>query len=77
MSARHAPGEPSTRRLLFYVLLILCGFLIGGRLDYADAVLAENARLQADLDAERSACAADIEHLDSLDKTATLTRREM
>lgn len=79
MSARHASAEPSTGRLLFYALLILCGFLIVGKLDYADAVLSENARLKTALAAERAACTADIEHLDGMDTPAPapLSRLEM
>ncbi len=77
MSARPATAEPSSRRLLFYMLLILCGFILVGKLDYADAVIAENTRLKAALDAERTTCAADIEHLDRMDRTAALNRREM
>lgn len=66
------PRDTLTRReLAFYVLVILCGLLIVGRLDYADAVIAENERLHTALEAERSECSADIEHLDHL------TRLEM
>jgi hypothetical protein len=79
MSTRHATAEPSTGRLLFYALLILCGFLIVGKLDYADAVISENARLKTVLAAERAECTADIEQLDGMDThtTAALSRLEM
>lgn len=79
MSARPATAEPSSRRLLFYMLLILCGFILVGKLDYADAVISENERLKATLAAERAECTADIEHLDGMDThpTAALSRLEM
>lgn len=79
MSTRPATAEPSSRRLLFYALLILCGLIIVGRIDYADAVLSENARLKAALAAERAECTADIEHLDGMDinPTAAHSRLEM
>lgn len=67
------PRDHLTRReLAFYLLVIVCGLLVVGRLDYADAVIAENERLHATLEAERDECAADIEHLDH-----HLTRLEM
>jgi hypothetical protein len=79
MSARPSPAEPSSRRLLFYGLLILCGFVLVGKLDYADAVISENARLKTVLAAERAECTADIEQLDGMDThtTAALSRLEM
>lgn len=70
----------SRGELAFYLLVILCGFLIVGRLDYADAVMVENERLQSALVAERAAlaaeCSADIEHLDRT-VTAHPTQLEM
>lgn len=77
MTTHHATPELGTGRLLFYALLILCGFLIVGKLDYADAVLSENERLKTALAAERAECTADIEHLDGMDTPAPLSRLEM
>lgn len=48
--------NPSAAALAFYALLIVCGLLIVGRLDYADQVFAENERLQDEVAFVRIQC---------------------
>lgn len=51
------PRETIPRgELAFYALLIVCGLLIVGRLDYADQVFAENERLQDEVAFARIQC---------------------
>lgn len=54
-----ARDNPSRGALAFYGLLIFCGLCIVGRLDYADAVIRENERLQAEVTVSRIECARD------------------
>lgn len=45
--------------MCFYVLVIVVGLLIVGRLDYADQVITENQTLRAQLDTARIQCSTD------------------
>lgn len=51
--------NPTRAQLAFYLLVIACGFVIVGKIDYADAVITENETLRAQLDTARIQCSTD------------------